>query len=52
MALWETLNEDERQAAFELPDADRAELDRRWAEHLKNPSSATPWSEVCAKLQS
>jgi putative addiction module component (TIGR02574 family) len=51
MALWESLSEAERQGAFELSDADRAKLDRRWAEHLKNPSSALPWSEVRAKLQ-
>jgi putative addiction module component (TIGR02574 family) len=51
MALWESLNEAEREGAFELSDADRAELDRRWAEHLKNPKSAIPWAEVRAKLQ-
>ena len=41
MALWESLNEAEREGAFELSDADRAELDRRWAEHLKNPKSVS-----------
>jgi putative addiction module component (TIGR02574 family) len=51
MALWESLSDAERQGAFELSDADRAELDRRWAEHVKNPSSAIPWSEVRAKPQ-
>ena len=51
MALWESLSEAEREGAFELSDADRAELDRRWAEHLQNPNSAIPWSEVRAKLQ-
>ena len=51
MALWESLNEAEREGAFELSDADRTELDRRWAEHLKNPKSAIPWAEVRAKLQ-
>ena len=51
MALWESLDEAEREGAFELSDADRAELDRRWAEHLKNPKSAIPWAEVRAKLQ-
>jgi putative addiction module component (TIGR02574 family) len=51
MALWESLGEAERDDAFELSDADRAELDRRWAEHLQNPDSAIPWSDVRAKLQ-
>ena len=51
MALWESLNEAEREGAFELSDADRAELDRRWAEHLKNPKSAIPWAEMRATLQ-
>ena len=51
MALWESLSEAEREGAFELSDADRAELDRRWAEHLKNPKSAIPWAEVRAKLK-
>jgi len=51
MALWESLSEAEREGAFELSDADRAELDRRWAEHLQNPNSAIPWSEVRAKLK-
>ena len=51
MALWESLDEAEREGAFELSDADQAELDRRWAEHLKNPKSAIPWVDVRAKLQ-
>ena len=51
IALWESLSEVEREGAFELSDAERAELDRRWAEHLQNPHSAIPWSEVRAKLQ-
>jgi putative addiction module component (TIGR02574 family) len=50
MALWESLTEAEREGEFELSDADRAELDRRWAEHLNNPDSAIPWSEVRSKL--
>lgn len=51
MALWDSLSEAEREGAFDLSDADRAELDRRWAEHVKHPDSAIPWSEVRAKLQ-
>jgi putative addiction module component (TIGR02574 family) len=50
MALWESLTDSEREGAFELSDEQRAELDRRWAEHLENPHSAVPWSEVRRKL--
>jgi putative addiction module component (TIGR02574 family) len=50
IALWESLSDSEREGAFELTDAQRAELDRRWAEHLENPDSAIPWSEVRRKL--
>jgi putative addiction module component (TIGR02574 family) len=51
MTLWESLTEAERQGELPLSDADRAELDRRWAEHLKDPNSAIPWAEVRAKLK-
>ena len=50
MALWESLSDAERDGAFELTAEQRAELDRRWAEHLRNPASAVPWSEVRRKL--
>lgn len=50
MALWESLSESEQDAQFTLTDEQIAELDRRWAEHLKNPNSAVPWSEVRHKL--
>lgn len=50
MALWESLTDVERDGELELSDADRAELDRRWADHLENPDSAVPWSEVRPKL--
>ena len=52
IALWESLSDSERAGALELTDAQRAELDRRWAEHLENPDSAIPWSEVRRKLLS
>jgi putative addiction module component (TIGR02574 family) len=48
IALWESLSDSEREGAFELTDAQRTELDRRWAEDLENPRSAIPWSEVRA----
>ncbi|MEO8682612.1 MAG: addiction module protein [Vicinamibacterales bacterium] len=50
MALWDSLSDVERDAALELTDDQRAELDRRWSEHLANPESAIPWAEVRAKL--
>jgi putative addiction module component (TIGR02574 family) len=52
IALWESLSDAERTGALELTDAQRAELDRRWAEHLEHPDSAIPWSEVRRKLLS
>ena len=50
MALWDSLNDAERDAELELTEGQRAELDRRWAEHVANPESAIPWSDVRAKL--
>lgn len=50
MALWESLTEVERAGELELTDEQRAELDRRWAEHVENPQSAVSWSEVRGKL--
>lgn len=50
MALWESLSDSERETELALTDAQAAELDRRWAEHLANPGSAVPWSEVRRKL--
>jgi putative addiction module component (TIGR02574 family) len=50
MALWESLSDAEREEELQLSDADRAELDRRWAEHLKNPDSGVPWSDVRSNL--
>lgn len=50
IALWESLSDSEREGAFELTDEQRAELDRRWAQHIENPGSAIPWSEVRRKL--
>ena len=50
MALWESLSDAEREGELALTDEQGAELDRRWAEHLSNPGSAVPWSEVRRKL--
>jgi len=50
MALWESLTDAEREAELTLSAEQQAELDRRWAEHLEDPSSAVPWDEVRRKL--
>jgi putative addiction module component (TIGR02574 family) len=50
IALWESLGDADRDSAFELTDDHHAELDRRWAEQVRNPGSAVPWSEVRRKL--
>ena len=50
MALWDSLTDPERDAAFGLTREQEMELDRRWAAYLEDPASATPWSEVRRKL--
>jgi putative addiction module component (TIGR02574 family) len=51
MALWESLTDQERESELELSSDQKAELDRRWDEHLANPESAVPWEEVRRKLR-
>ena len=50
MALWESLSDAERDAEFGLSAEQQAELDRRWVEHLADPTSAIPWDELRRKL--
>jgi putative addiction module component (TIGR02574 family) len=50
MALWESLEEGDREAAVDLTPALAAELDRRLAEHLADPSTGIPWEEVRKKF--
>ena len=50
MALWDSLTPAEQEAEFELTPEQRAELDRRLAEHIADPASAIPWDEVRRKL--
>ena len=51
MALWDSLTDQERKSELELSSEQKAELDRRWAEHLAKPESAIPWEEVRRKLR-
>jgi putative addiction module component (TIGR02574 family) len=50
MALWDSLTPAEQEAEFDLTPEQRAELDRRLAEHIADPTSAIPWDEVRRKL--
>ena len=50
MALWDSLDEDVRSEALPL-DADLcAELDRRLAAYLQDPTAAIPWEQVQSQL--
>ena len=51
MALWESRTDQERESELELSSDQKAELDRRWDEHVANPGSAIPWEEVRRKLR-
>jgi putative addiction module component (TIGR02574 family) len=51
LALWDSLTDDQRNAEFALGPEERAELDRRWAEHIADPGSAIPWQDVRRKLR-
>lgn len=50
MALWESLDDAERDAEMALTPEQAAELDRRLADHLADPGSAVSWNEVRRKL--
>jgi len=50
MALWDSLTPAEQEAEFDLTPEQRAELDRRLAEHIADPTSAIPWDEVRGTL--
>ena len=46
LALWQSLSDADRGAEFVLSDDQKAELDRRLAEHLANPDSAVAWEVI------
>jgi len=51
-AHWASLAADDIEAETELTPELKAELDRRWAEHLGDPDSAIPWEEVKRRIRS
>ncbi len=46
--IWDSIVEDEK--AFELTDAQKAELDRRIAAHEASPNRGKPWEDVKKRL--
>jgi len=50
MALWDSIAEPELQDQLPLTEAQKAELDRRLAEHDRDPTRAIPWEEVQQRL--
>lgn len=51
MALWDSIAEPELQDQLPLTEAQKAELDRRLAEHDRDPSRGIPWEEVQRQLR-
>ena len=50
LALWESLEEADREAALALTPEQSAEFDRRLAEHRADPGTAIPWEKVRKKF--
>ena len=50
MALWDSLDETDREASVDLTSELGADLDRRLAEHVADPSTGIPWEEVRKKF--
>ena len=50
MALWDSLDEEGRSYALPLDVELCAELDRRLAAHLQNPTAAISWEQVYDQL--
>jgi putative addiction module component (TIGR02574 family) len=46
LALWDSLEDGEVDALLPLTEEQKAELDRRLAEHQRDPGSAIPWEQV------
>ncbi len=52
LALWDSLEDGELDALVPLTEDQKAELERRLAEHERNPGSAIPWDQVRRDLLS
>ncbi|MCU0529352.1 MAG: addiction module protein [Cyanobium sp. Prado107] len=50
IALWDSLEDQDRDGALSLDPALCAELDRRLASHLEKPDAALAWDEVRSQL--
>jgi len=50
IALWDSLDEEGRSEALPMDGELCAELDRRWAAHLQNPTASVPWEKVRNQL--
>ncbi|MEA5423532.1 addiction module protein [Synechococcus sp. CCY9201] len=50
IALWDSLEDQDRDGALSVDPALCAELDRRLASHLDNPDAAVPWDQVRSQL--
>ena len=48
--LWDSIAHDAPDEAFPITPELAAELDRRWAEHQRNPDAAIPWEQVEREL--
>jgi putative addiction module component (TIGR02574 family) len=51
MALWDSIAEPELQDLLPLTEVQKAELDRRLAQHDRDPSRGIPWEEVQRRLR-
>ena len=49
--LWDSIAQDAPDEAFPMTPELAAELDRRWAEHERNPNAAISWEQVEAELR-
>jgi putative addiction module component (TIGR02574 family) len=47
-ALWDSIAASPE--SLELSEAERAELDRRWEEFQRDPSTGSAWSEARARI--
>ena len=48
--IWDSIAEETAEAALQLSEHERLELQARFAAHQSDPKSSLPWSEVRAAL--